>query len=427
MSADDRVHRLAQRAGHLDDLAGAVGRPVTIAEGARVRDHHHVIGAACAQAAREAVHDRGWREKAQVGDVGCTRGGRREDGRQADDADPDRPALHERVGADPRHRRPIREAHVGAEDGVSRVAHAGAERVLAPVELVIAKGTRGEADRVEHRDHRPAECEVGCWRALELIAAVQDDRLTRRRGALRLCAANGRGEVRGAASANAVHVGTCLEGAVHVVGGDDAEACGRSSAHRPSGAAGSGRRHDSRRVRILAMLASHLVVERCHRRRRLDSPVRREIVGGHDGAASPHFLHQQLADVLLLVIHDRRTAEHPEAAAARLPVVVQRHREAVLRHDGASAYGEPSHALAGRARDVQGVVGARDDVEAEPGDQRIDGDGAIARGAVVARTLLQVRAQLRAGDADGPERIVVRVQRLQPSHGDRARIERGVE
>ena len=53
--------------------------------------------------------------------------------------------------------------------------HARPQRVLPPVEFVIADRRRGEAERVEQVGHRPAEREVRRGRALELVARVEPD------------------------------------------------------------------------------------------------------------------------------------------------------------------------------------------------------------------------------------------------------------
>src|SRR5439155_22910222 len=90
------------------------------------------------------------------------------------------------IVANPRHVATILVANVGAEEGIVRVTHTGAKRVLPPIELVVAECTRGVADLVEDAGDRTTECEVGGERPLELVASFHEQDFALRTHALGL-------------------------------------------------------------------------------------------------------------------------------------------------------------------------------------------------------------------------------------------------
>ena len=276
---------------------------------------------------------------------------------------------------------------------------------------------------VEDLHDRPAEGEVGRRRPLKFIAAVEDDAFARRRttGGRRL--PDGRGKIRRTAAACARDIGPRLECPVKIVGADDAEPRRRSRAPRR----GAGRRWGADGARVLAIVSAQLLIECRDCRWRGDVPVADEVVVRHDGALSAHLIDEELANLLLLVVHHRRTAQHRVSAAARLPVVVERQCEAVRGLDSSAAHLEPSHALSHGARQVQRVVRAGDDVEVEAGDRGIHTNAPIPSGGVVTRALLQIGAKLRSGEANGPQGVVIRVEGLHPSRRDGTGVERSVE
>ena len=171
----------------------------------------------------------------------------------------------------------------------------------------------------------------------------------------------------------------------------------------------------------------HLDVELANDARGLDAPVRREVVLRTQGADAAQLVAEQLPDLLLLVVHDRRAGDHGIASATGLAIVRQRQGEAVRgRHRPASNL-EPSNAVALRAREIEHVVGASDDVEVVSRHPGVDGHRPAGVGDVVARAELEVVAELTATDANGAEGVVVRIERLHARRRDRTRVDRGVE
>src|SRR5687768_2135491 len=140
VTADDRVHPFRNAAGEIDNLAGAArltGR-APLAERAAVRNDDDGLRASRAEQPRPLVDDGCERQEPQIRDVDRHRGSRRLDRRQSNDADPDRPDGHQRIVAYPIDVAGISEPDVRAEYGVARLAHAGTQRVTAPVPLVVA-------------------------------------------------------------------------------------------------------------------------------------------------------------------------------------------------------------------------------------------------------------------------------------------------
>ena len=222
----------------------------------------------------------------------------------------------------------------------------------------------GVAELVEDADDGPAEREIGRQRALELVAAVEEQQSRTAERRIRL-ARGGSPRPRYAAPPRRTPsgVGARLERAVEVVGADDAQA--RRPAAACVGASGASPAPCARGAPAATGrdAAAHLSIQRRHGARRLDAPVAGEVVLRAEHAGAPHLVDEQLADLLLLVVHHRRTGDHRVAAAARLAIVVQRQREAVRRRDRAALHLEPRDALAHGARDVEHVVRAGDDVE----------------------------------------------------------------
>ena len=230
----------------------------------------HVICATRTQRSREAVHDGCRREEAKVHHIRRERGGRSCHGRQPNHADLEGTAHDQRIVAYPRHVAPVGIANVRTEDGVVGVAHAGAQRVLRPVEFMVSQCARRETQVVEDLHDRTAEGQVGCRRTLEFIPTIQQDGLARGRHAARGRLMDGGGQVRCAPAALAAVVQTRLERAVKVVGGNDAQVRGGL---RAPGRSRSGGRHGAHRMRVIAIVAVQLRVQRCHRARWLDVPV----------------------------------------------------------------------------------------------------------------------------------------------------------
>lgn len=138
MAADDRVDLLDDGVGQVDNLAVAAVEAPAVAEGTGVGDDDHHVGPAGAQRPRAFVHHARRVGKAQPHDVGRLGRGRRLHRRHADDADLHALHVDERVVANPWDVAAGAVGHVGTEDGVRRLAHAGLERIDPPVELVIA-------------------------------------------------------------------------------------------------------------------------------------------------------------------------------------------------------------------------------------------------------------------------------------------------
>jgi hypothetical protein len=124
MTAHDRVDGLVEGLRQVNDFAIAVGRAIAIAEGADVTDDDDVVSAAGAQSTGKAVDDRCGLEEAKVTHIGRTRRRWRGNGREPDDADPERAANDQRIAANPWHVASIGIANIRAEDSVARVAHA---------------------------------------------------------------------------------------------------------------------------------------------------------------------------------------------------------------------------------------------------------------------------------------------------------------
>ena len=128
------------------------------------------------------------------------------------------------IAPNPRYRATERVADVRAEYRVVRLLHPRTERVLAPVELVVAERGGGEPQLIEYVDDGAAERKVRGRRALKLIAAVEKKGRALRRRALCLRSPNRRGDVRQASALHAIRVGTRLERTMNVVRADDSQA-----------------------------------------------------------------------------------------------------------------------------------------------------------------------------------------------------------
>src|SRR5205807_8267372 len=139
-----------------------------------------------------------------------------------------------------------------------------------------------------------------------------------------------------------------------------------------------------------------------------DRPARPEIRSRLDRADAADFIHQQLANVFTLVVYHARVREHRVAAAARLPVTIHRHREAVRRLHDAPLVGKSADALPRRSGEIDVVDHAADHVVVVARDAVVDDRLAPPRlvGAEVAGGMLQVLAQLLARNPYRTERIL---------------------
>jgi hypothetical protein len=138
VTADDGVDPLRQSAGQIDDLAVAGWRRFCRTERAGMRDDHHHLGAARPQCLRAAVDDRDRVDEAKVADVGRAGGRGGGNGGDTDDPDAETAGGDDRVVRNPWNVLSPCVGDVGAEYGIVRFSHAGAQRVLSPVELVVA-------------------------------------------------------------------------------------------------------------------------------------------------------------------------------------------------------------------------------------------------------------------------------------------------
>src|SRR5436305_1866287 len=191
VSADDRIDVLRQMLSEIDDFACARALPRAVAECTRVGDDDDHVGSTATQQSRQAVDDGSWVFEAQSDDVG---GAGRRGGlacRETDDTDLHTAADDDRVAANPWHWSAEGVAHVRAQKGVVRLAHACAQRVLTPIEFVIAERRGGETESIEDLHHRSPEREIRSGRTLKLVAAVEKDRGAPRRHAVGFGALDG--------------------------------------------------------------------------------------------------------------------------------------------------------------------------------------------------------------------------------------------
>ena len=115
-----------------------------------------------------------------------------------------------------------------------------------------------------------------------------------------------------------------------------------------------------------------------------------------------------------------------------MPIVVECECKTVGRLNGAPAKLEPRDTPAEWSREIDRVVGAREDIEVEAGDSGVDEHSTrrasiSVQGAVVAAGMLEEGAQLCTRDAHRAQRVVVRINAGQLRDGDRSRVQFRVE
>jgi hypothetical protein len=176
---DDGVDRLLQRPNHVEDLAAAIRRSLLIAKPAHMRDDDHGVRAAAAEVRREAVDDRRRIVEAQALDYTCLGGRLGGSSEKANHADPERAPRDQRIVANPRDVAAVLESNVRSKHAVALVAHSGAERVLSPVELVVAQCRGGVAEVIENLRDGPSERQVRRQRPLKLVATVDENPFAR--------------------------------------------------------------------------------------------------------------------------------------------------------------------------------------------------------------------------------------------------------
>ena len=296
--------------------------------------------------------------------------------------------------------------HVGGEPGVARFANPRAEGILPPVQVVIADDRRVQAHRVEGGHGAPAIDQIRLQGALHLIAAVEAQRGagTRRRAGVHPPGERG-GATNGTPTGPGVHPG--LDGAVEVVGGEDPQQ--RRIARSP------GRR--GRSQRLPSQVLRHV--------RRFQAPVGPLELGGVQHAAAGDVLDEQVANVLVPVVDDRRVRQHAEPAAAALPIVVQGQGEGVGVGHRAVADAQAGDPLPRRPRQVDGVVRAPDNVVVVAGNRVTEAGLARGGDAEVPRALLEVGTEAGAADPDGAQGVLVGVELGQVGQANGARPEGG--
>ena len=154
------------------------------------------------------------------------------------------------------------------------------------------------------------------------------------------------------------------------------------------------------------------VVDLPHRHRRHlghDAPFGRGDRGRVERRA-PDLLLEQIPYPLALVVDHRRAGHHRIAAGAGLAVAVERHREAVRRLHPPAADREVPDPAADRLPQVHVVARAADDIEVVSGHRVVERHPARGVHPEVPRAPLQILAQLLAGDAHRPQRVLVGVE-----------------
>src|SRR6185503_8969453 len=121
----------------------------SIAEGAGVSNDDDEVGSAPAELAREAVHHGRRVHGAEPDDIGWACRRHRLPRGDPDDADAQVAAPDERVVPNPADVPTARVAHVRSENRVACLTHARSERVLSPIEFVIAERRGGDAEPIE--------------------------------------------------------------------------------------------------------------------------------------------------------------------------------------------------------------------------------------------------------------------------------------
>src|SRR6185436_11206272 len=96
-----------------------------------------------------------------------------------------------------------------------------------------------------------------------------------------------------------------------------------------------------------------------------------KVIGRLDRALAPNFVDEELSNLQLSVVHDRRVAKHRESTATSLAVVVEGHRERIVWRDRPSFEFQRGYSVADRFGNIDGVVDACHDVVVETGNGRI--------------------------------------------------------
>ena len=124
-----------------------------------------------------------------------------------------------------------------------------------------------------------------------------------------------------------------------VVRADDAQCptarYGNRRRVRPGNVGGTdARRASDGTTRPFCSVTVHRGIRRGRRGLGFQSPVPREVLIRRDRPLSRDLIDEELPNLFLLVVHDRRALQHGIAAATRLTIVVERERERVGIGDG---------------------------------------------------------------------------------------------
>src|SRR3954469_1243114 len=222
MAADDHVDLALQITGKVHDLAGTLGCAIPAALGTRMGDHDDEVCATPSKRGSNAVDDRGGIIEAQTRDIARSRGRRCGDGRNPDDADLRPTACDNGVVPNPLDVTPVRVTDVRAENGVPGLSHSGAQGVNAPIELVVAQRGGGVPHSIVVVNDGAAKVEIRSRRALEHVAAVEQQSLAPW-NAFAARAFDSGCNVSRAAAPDAVDIGTRLQRPMKIVRRDDAE------------------------------------------------------------------------------------------------------------------------------------------------------------------------------------------------------------
>ena len=150
---------------------------------------------------------------------------------------------------------------------------------------------------------------------------------------------------------------------------------------------------------------------------RNDAPVLLGVVVGVEHLLLLDGGGEDVANGLAAVVDDRGTGDDVVATGTRRPIAVERHGEGVGGCDVGALVAQVADARPDGLGEVDVVRDAAHDVEVVSGDGGVDADLAVLQG-VVLRTLLEVDAELRAGDANRLEGVLVGVDAGDRTAGD---------
>jgi hypothetical protein len=185
-------------------------------------DHHDQIGAALAQSSRAGADYRRGIIEPKSSDVGSPCSGRRKHGCEPDHSDFRAAEGDQRVIANPGNIASVSISDIRAEYRVLRVAHAGAQCISAPVEFVVAERGGDVAHAVVVVHNGASECEVGRWRPLEHVPAIEEQCLANRSAFPPRRFDHG-GDICRASAHDSTSVGAGLQSTMKVVCRDDAK------------------------------------------------------------------------------------------------------------------------------------------------------------------------------------------------------------